>query len=35
MSAVLTAHLRSWTLGHESIEQVYAPLDSAAELLLG
>lgn len=35
MSAVLTAHLRSWTLGYESIEQVYASLDSAAELLLG
>jgi AcrR family transcriptional regulator len=35
MSAVLTAHLRSWTLGHETIEQVYAQLDSAADLLLG
>jgi AcrR family transcriptional regulator len=35
MSAVLTANLRSWTLGHEPIEQVYTSLDSAAELLLG
>ena len=35
MSAVLTAHLRAWTLGHESIEQVYGSLDSAADLLLG
>jgi TetR/AcrR family transcriptional regulator, cholesterol catabolism regulator len=34
MTAVLTAHLRSWNLGHESIEQVYGHLDSAAELLL-
>jgi TetR/AcrR family transcriptional regulator, cholesterol catabolism regulator len=34
MTAVLTAHLRSWTLGHETIEQVYGHLDSAAELLL-
>ena len=34
MTAVLTTHLRSWTLGHESIEQVYAQLDSAADLLL-
>ena len=35
MSAVLTGHLRNWTLGHEPIDQVYASLDSAAELLLG
>ena len=35
MSAVLTAHLRSWTLGRESIEEVYASLDTAADLLLG
>jgi TetR/AcrR family transcriptional regulator, cholesterol catabolism regulator len=35
MSAVLTAHLRSWTLGRESMEHVYASLDSAADLLLG
>ena len=35
MSAVLTAHLRNWTLGHETIEEVYAQLDSAADLLLG
>ena len=34
MTAVLTTHLRSWTLGHESIDQVYAQLDSAADLLL-
>ncbi len=35
MSAVLTAHLRAWTLGRESMEHVYDSLDSAAELLLG
>jgi AcrR family transcriptional regulator len=35
MTAVLTTHLRNWTLGHETIEEVYAQLDSAAELLLG
>ena len=35
MSAVLTAHLRNWTLGHEPIDKVYASLDTAAELLLG
>jgi TetR/AcrR family transcriptional regulator, cholesterol catabolism regulator len=35
MSAVLVAHLRLWSLGRESIEEVYAALDTAADLLLG
>jgi AcrR family transcriptional regulator len=35
MSAVLVTHLRSWSLGRESIEEVYAALDEAADLLLG
>jgi TetR/AcrR family transcriptional regulator, cholesterol catabolism regulator len=35
MSAVLVTHLRAWSLGRESIEEVYAALDEAADLLLG
>ncbi|MEX1007805.1 MAG: TetR/AcrR family transcriptional regulator [Acidimicrobiia bacterium] len=35
MSAVLGENLRSWSLGRQSIESVYASLDSAADLLLG
>jgi AcrR family transcriptional regulator len=34
MSAVLGENLRSWSLGRQPIEGVYASLDSAAELLL-
>lgn len=34
MSAVLGETLRSWTLGRMTMDEVYAALDSAAELLL-
>lgn len=35
MTAVLGENLRSWSLGRQSIDEVYAALDSAADLLLG
>jgi TetR/AcrR family transcriptional regulator, cholesterol catabolism regulator len=35
MSAVLDVHLRAWCLGQQTIRQVYATLDTTAELLLG
>ena len=35
MSAVLDVHLRAWSLGQQTIKEVYATVDMAAELLLG
>lgn len=35
MSAVLDSSLKEWTLRRRSIEQVYASIDEAADLLLG
>jgi AcrR family transcriptional regulator len=35
MGAVLGENLRSWSLGRKSIDDVYAAIDSAADLLLG